>query len=66
MTKRDAHQNGTDTSSLCFSYDNRLLVSRGGKFFNNIYSTYINTYNGGGRGIAQFISRPPLMLWSLV
>ena len=30
MTKRDAHQNGSDTSCLCYSYDNNMLASRGG------------------------------------
>ncbi|XP_076075881.1 WD repeat-containing protein 70-like [Mytilus galloprovincialis] len=30
MVSRTAHMNGTDTSSLCFSYDDRVLASRGG------------------------------------
>ena len=29
-TTRSAHQLGSDTSSLCFSYDNNVLASRGG------------------------------------
>lgn len=31
MILRTAHMNGSDTSSLCFSYDGRVLASRGGK-----------------------------------
>jgi len=30
--------NGTDTSCLCFSYDDRVLASRGGNCCLNIYS----------------------------
>lgn len=30
MLLRTAHMNGSETSSLCFSYDNRVLASRGG------------------------------------
>lgn len=30
MVNRTAHMNGTDTSCLCFSYDDRVLASRGG------------------------------------
>ncbi|KAH3695028.1 WD repeat-containing protein 70-like [Dreissena polymorpha] len=30
MMLRSAHMNGSDTSSLCFSYDGRVLASRGG------------------------------------
>lgn len=30
MTLRTAHANGSDTSSMCFSYDGKVLASRGG------------------------------------
>ncbi|KAL4237104.1 WD repeat-containing protein 70 [Mactra antiquata] len=30
MLLRNAHMNGSDTSSLCFSYDGKVLASRGG------------------------------------
>ncbi|KAJ8306239.1 hypothetical protein KUTeg_016784 [Tegillarca granosa] len=30
MTNRTAHMNGSDTSCLCFSYDGKVLASRGG------------------------------------
>jgi len=30
MKNMTAHMNGSDTSSLCFSYDNLTLASRGG------------------------------------
>lgn len=30
MLNRTAHQMGTDTTSLCFSYDGKYLASRGG------------------------------------
>lgn len=31
MINRGCHMNGTDTSSLCFSYDGQCLASRGGQ-----------------------------------
>lgn len=64
MVNRTAHMNGTDTSSLCFSYDDRVLASRGGKSELNgtdkskiCFSSYgqlqaLNPFfiGGGGRG----------------
>ena len=41
MHCKTAHQNGSDISSLCFSYDGKTLASRGCKYFlRGIYSTY--------------------------
>ena len=33
LQTKNAHQNGTDTSCIKFSYDGKMLVSRGGKYF---------------------------------
>lgn len=36
MKNMTAHMNGSDTSCLCFSYDNQTLASRGGESFFNV------------------------------